>query len=110
MGLLLSCGGGARWRELEEEAATLLSLSFPLMVASPVRQLSITAPTSSQRETRMYGALIKSASRQGENTYRAQRHSQLQLKRCSDVEKGTRGQLKVSEKPNYQLVIYCQQE
>lgn len=108
----VGCGGGTEWREGERGRTytPLIIFSSHGSFACPVSQLSITARASSQRETRMYSALIKSASRQGESTYRAQSHSQLQLKCCSTAEKGTRGHLKVSEKPNYQLVIYCQQE
>lgn len=44
------------------------------------------------------------------NTERAQSHCQLQLGCCTTEEEGTRGHQKVSEKPNYQLVIHCQEE
>lgn len=97
-------GGRGRWY------TALIILSSRGSFTCPVSQLSITARASSQQEPRMYSALIKCASRQGENAYRAQSHSQSQLKCCSAAEEGTRGHLKVSEKPNYQLVIYCQQE
>lgn len=85
------CGADAEWREVEEGEDTLFSLSFssPGAFTCSASQLSVTSQASSQREPIMYGALIKSASRQGENTYGAPSHSQLQLKCRSAEEKGT---------------------
>ncbi len=76
--------GGGRGRK-----HTSLILSSHGGFTCSVSQLSVTAQASSQREPIMHGALIKSASRQGENTYRAQSHSQLQLKCCLAAEEGT---------------------
>lgn len=71
MGLQFSC---RLWRSQE------LHSSHYSFFSCPVSQLSITARASSQREPRMYSALIKSASRQGENTYRAQSHQPVAIK------------------------------
>lgn len=74
--------------EEEEEEATLLSLFFLLVACRPVSQLSIIARASSQQEPRMYGALIKSASRQwGKTPTEPKATSELQLKCCSAAER-----------------------
>lgn len=107
----VSCGGDGEWKALQgEEDTSLIILSSHGSFTCPESQLSITAGRIKTAGAPKVSALIKSASRQQENTHRAHSHSQLQLKCCTTVEKGTRGHLKVSEKPNYQHVIYCQGE